>query len=74
MNSEYWTNPREGFDKDWHAQHKHKQAQATKEKEFLGIHADHELERIQLTSGPHHGKLVCKTCNKFIKWLPKEAF
>ena len=49
--------------------------QAEKEKQFLGIHAAHELDRVQSESGPHAGKLICKTCNnKFLKWLPKEAF
>ena len=75
MNSEYWTNPKTGFDKAWHEQQKHKKVQVEKEKQFLGIHVDHELESIKATSGPHAGKLICKTCNnKFLKWLPKEAF
>ena len=75
LNSEYWTNPKEGFDKNWHEEQKHKKAQALKEKQFLGVHTDHDLEQIKLDSGPHHGKLICKTCgNKFLKWLPKEAF
>ena len=74
MNSEYWTNPKTGFDKAWHEQQKHKQAKAEKEKQFLGIHLEHELEHIKISSGPHSGKLICKTCNnKFLKWLPKEA-
>jgi hypothetical protein len=75
MNSEYWTNPKTGFDKAWHEQQKHKAARIEKEKQFLGVHADHDLDRIPLQSGPHAGKLVCKTCNnKFLKWLSKEAF
>ena len=75
MNNEYWTNPKTGFDKDWHIQQAHKKAKAEKEKQFLGPHKDHELESIQISSGPHSGKLICKTCNnKFLKWLPKEAF
>ena len=75
MNSEYWTNPKEGFDKNWHEQQKHKQEQSDKEKQFLGIHINHKLDRVQLQSGPHAGKLICITCkNKFLKWLSKEAF
>ena len=54
---------------------KYKQEQSDKEKQFLGIHASHQLERVQSQSGPHAGKLICKTCkNKFLKWLPREAF
>jgi hypothetical protein len=75
MSNDYWTNPRTGFDKGWHIDQQNKQLKAERERELLGIHVDHELERIKSTSGPHHGKLTCKTCNnKFIKWLPKEAF
>jgi hypothetical protein len=75
INSEYWTDPRKGFDREWHEQQKHKQAQAAKDKEFLGTHAEHTLEKIQLSTGPHHGKLICKTCdNKFLKWLSKKEF
>jgi hypothetical protein len=40
-----------------------KKDQAEKEKQFLGIHATHELDRVQSESGPHAGKLICKTCN-----------
>jgi hypothetical protein len=75
LDSEYWTNPKEGFDKNWHEIQNHKNIKAEKFKEFLGIHVDHELEKIQLTTGPHHGKLICKTCNnKFLKWLSKKEF
>lgn len=75
LDSDYWNNPKKGFDKAWHQQQENKKAQAENEKQSLGIHANHELERIQLNSGPHSGKLICKTCNnKFIKWLPKNAF
>lgn len=75
MNSEYWTNPKTGFDKAWHEQQKNKKVQVEKEKQFLGNHIDHELESIKAASGPHAGKLICKTCNnKFLKWLPREAF
>lgn len=75
LDSEYYTDPKKGFDKNWHIQQAHKKAQAEKERQSLGTHADHDLERIQLTSGPHAGKLICKTCNnKFIKWLSKSEF
>jgi uncharacterized membrane protein YfhO len=74
LNSEYYTNPKTGFDKAWHLEQAQKKANVEKEKQFLGIHQTHNLDRIQLTSGPHSGKLICKTCNnKFLKWLPKEA-
>ena len=72
LNSKYWNDPKTGFDKEWH------QARGLKnktiDKESLGVHADHEIDIIKLPSGPHAGKLTCKTCNKFIKWLAKEAF
>lgn len=75
LNSDYWTDPRTGFDQEWHKQQKHKQAQLEKEKQFLGTHSSHQLDRIQTQSGPHAGKLICITCNnKFLKWLPREAF
>jgi hypothetical protein len=75
LNSEYWTNPRTGFDRAWHEQQKLQAEQSEKEKQFLGIHATHELESVQSQSGPHAGKLICITCkNKFLKWLPREAF
>lgn len=74
LNSDYFTNPKTGFDKAWHEEQRNKKALAEKEKQFLGTHADHELEQIQLSSGPHSGKLICKTCNnKFLKWLPKRS-
>jgi len=75
LDSDYYTDPKQGFDKHWHTQQAHKKSKAEKERQTLGTHANHELERIQLPSGPHSGKLICKTCNnKFIKWLPKSAF
>ena len=74
MNSEYWTNPKTGFDKAWHEQQKHKQNKLKKEID-LGIHATHEWAPVKIESGPHAGKLICITCNnKFIRWLPKDAF
>jgi hypothetical protein len=74
MSSDYWTNPKTGFDKDWHEQNRHKQNQLKKEID-LGIHKDHEWTPVKMETGPHSGKLICITCNnKFIRWLPKEAF
>lgn len=41
----------------------------------LGTHENHDWQPVKLQSGPHYGKLICKTCNnKFIQWLPKDAF
>lgn len=75
LNSEYWTDPKKGFDKQWHEQRTFNLNKHIKETQSLGIHANHELERIKLDSGPHFGKLVCKTCNdKFLKWLSKNSF
>ena len=68
MNSDYWTNPKSGFDKEWH-----KQRQSLNKN--LGIHKDHDWSPIKLESGPHGGKAVCNTCSgKFIMWLPKNYF
>ena len=77
LNSEYYTNPKEGFDKGWHhtQQLKFEKKQKLLDKNIdLGIHQDHELDIIKLDSGPHAGKLICTTCNKFIRWLPKGIF
>jgi hypothetical protein len=68
MNSDYWNNPKAGFDKAWH-----EQRQALNK--HLGTHKDHNWEPIRLESGPHVGKAICNTCNgKFIMWLPKNYF
>jgi hypothetical protein len=78
MNSEYWTNPKTGFDKGWHDRLKQKQEKKQRllnQKIDLGIHEDHDLDIVKLNSGPHVGKLICITCNdKFIRWLPKGIF
>ena len=75
MNSEYWTNPKTGFDKGWHdrqAQKNERKQRLLNQKINLGIHEDHDLDVIKLDSGPHAAKLVCIECNnKFIRWLPK---
>jgi hypothetical protein len=68
LNSEYWMNPKTGFDSSWHSQQQNL-------KKILGIHETHKWEAIKMESGPHAGKLVCKTCNnKFVNWLPKNYF
>lgn len=68
MNNSYWTNPKQGFDKTWH-QKKQKQEQF-----YQGIqqgkHGKHELD-VVLTQGTHAGKVICKTCNKHVAWIPK---
>ena len=78
LNSEYWTNPKEGFDKGWHDRQaqKNERKQRLLNKEIqLGVHEDHDLNIIKMESGPHASKLVCITCNnKFIRWLPKGIF
>jgi hypothetical protein len=74
MNSEYWTNPKTGFDKGWHdrqAQKQQRKERLLNQKIDLGIHEDHDLDIVKLDSGPHASKLTCTTCNKFIRWLPK---
>lgn len=70
LDTDYYKDPKNGFDKSWH------QHQKTLKKQLnLGIHENHEWQPIKLQSGPHYGKLICKTCNnKFIQWLPKDAF
>ena len=36
-----------------------------------GKHGSHTLD-VELTkTGPHAGKIVCVTCNKFVAWIPK---
>jgi hypothetical protein len=70
LNTEYYTNPKNGFDKAWHSQRDNL-------KQNLGIHKDHDWEIINEPTGPHAGKVVCNTCkNKkgkgmFVSWLPK---
>jgi len=72
LDRDFYRNPKMGFDKPWH------DAQQSKKKELnkqidLGKHSAHELDIITLNSGPHYGKLVCKTCNgKHITWLSKK--
>lgn len=78
LDSEYWKNPKTGFDKGWHHNwsQKLKAKQNRLNKEInLGIHENHQLQPIKIESGPHSGKLICITCNnKFIRWLPKDMF
>ena len=68
MNNEYWTKPSKGFDQSWHKQ-------KNKEKQFYqgiqqGKHGNHQLD-VVLTKGTHAGKVICKTCNKHVAWIPK---
>ena len=38
----------------------------------LGEHEKHDIEYVMVSSGPHKGKAICKTCNgKFVTWIPK---
>jgi hypothetical protein len=74
LNSEYWFDPKKGFDKGWHDRQaqKNEKIQRFLNREIkLGIHEKHDLDIVKLDSGPHAGKLVCNTCNKFIQWLSK---
>jgi len=69
MNNDYWTNSSQGFDKTWHSKQ-------TKTKQFIenikqGKHGTHELDVKFTDNSPHVGKVVCKTCNKFVTWIPK---
>lgn len=34
-------------------------------------HATHELDVVKNTNFMHGDKIVCKTCNKFVAWIPK---
>jgi hypothetical protein len=68
MNSDYWKNPKTGFDRKWHEE---KAALNSK----LGAHRTHNWTPVQAESGPHAGKAICNTCGgKFIMWLPKGYF
>lgn len=78
LNSEYWNDPKQGFDKGWHhncnAHLEGKKIRLLKEID-LGIHKTHQWTAVSCISGPHVGKLICITCNnKFIRWLPKDTF
>lgn len=65
LNSEYYTNPKTGFDEAWHNQR-------TKLRQHLGIHKEHDWEIINKPTGPHAGKIICNTCGgKFVNWIPK---
>lgn len=76
LNDPYWTDPKKGFDKGWHHNwiQKLQSKQNKLNKEInLGIHFTHNLDIIELNSGPHYGKLICVSCNnKFIRWLSKD--
>ena len=34
-------------------------------------HGTHCLDTELTPNSPHSGKIVCKTCNKFVAWIPK---
>ena len=73
LNSDYWTSPKAGFDKGWHdrqAQKDQRKQRLLNQSIDLGTHSDHDLDIVQLDTGPHAAKLTCITCNKFIRWLP----
>lgn len=36
-----------------------------------GKHGTHSLDTELTPNGPHGGKIVCKTCNKHVAWIPK---
>lgn len=77
LNSDYYKNPKQGFDKHWHYNqtlHNQKLEKIKKQHIDLGIHQEHQLEIVETDSGPHAGKLICVTCTKFLRWLPKEFF
>ena len=66
LNTDYFTNPKQGFDKKWHKKHN------LSREIHLGIHQNHEWKPVKLDSGPHAGKIICITCNeKWVAWLPK---
>ena len=75
MNSEYWTDPKRGFDKGWHdrqAQKDERKQRLLSQHIELGTHSQHDLDLVKLETGPHAAKLICITCDgKFIRWLPK---
>jgi hypothetical protein len=65
LNSEYYTDPKKGFDQKWYVLNENI-------KKNLGIHIHHNWLIISKPTGPHTGRIVCNTCNgKFISWLPK---
>ena len=38
----------------------------------LGIHEKHDWQPIIGSFGPHKGKIICKTCDKFVTWIKEE--
>ena len=40
-------------------------------KVLTGKHGTHSLDTQLTPNGPHGGKIVCNTCNKFVAWIPK---
>ena len=40
----------------------------------LNKHDNCEVEAIKGPFGPHHAKLICKTCNTAIQWLRKDDY
>lgn len=65
LDSDYYRNPKQGFDQKWHNQR-------AKLREHLGAHKDHQWEIVNKPSGPHAGKVICNSCGgKFVTWLPK---
>ena len=71
MGSDYYANPKTGFDKAWHQ----KQAKTPKAKiTKANKHDKCPVVAVRCESGPHYAKLCCKTHNKHIQWLSKDDF
>ena len=34
-------------------------------------HGTHNIDVEITAKGPHGGKVICKTCNKHVAWIPK---
>lgn len=37
-------------------------------------HLHHDIIMMKGSYGPHHYKMTCKKCNKFIKWATKQEY
>jgi hypothetical protein len=76
MGSTYYTDPKSGFDKEWHQQNAKKskpkktKAKITKAKK----HNTCPVVAVRCDTGPHYAKLCCRKHNKHIQWLSRDDF
>lgn len=81
LDSEYWSKPSQGFDKQWHTQRKANVAmsKAFAQKIADGPHGAHALDVVKdhpadiQANGRrwNAGRIHCKTCDKWVAFIPK---